>query len=213
MGSFIGVQKIAAAKIGISYKKYLNKIKKHKWCSGCKSWQLRKCFNIDNHRGDGLASKCHNCTRVKEKQTTKGRPSWFKGKKHSAATRKLISQRVRAKKLKPPMLGRKHTVETRIKISRILRERSAKGKRCHSYKDGKHSERMGLRYSVQYKRWRFDVYSRDKFTCQKCGDKKGGNLNAHHIKPFADYPELRFEVSNGITLCKTCHKKEHSKKL
>ena len=39
-----------------------------------------------------------------------------------------------------------------------------------------------------------------------CGDNKGGKLNAHHIKSFADYPELRFEVSNGITYCEDCHK-------
>ncbi len=48
-------------------------------------------------------------------------------------------------------------------------------------------------------------------TCQDCGDSRGGNLVAHHIKAFASYPDLRFEVSNGLTLCKSCHAKRHEK--
>lgn len=56
--------------------------------------------------------------------------------------------------------------------------------------------------------WRKSVYERDDYTCQKCG-KRGGVLNAHHIIPFSIDKSLRFEVSNGITLCAKCHKKEH----
>lgn len=59
----------------------------------------------------------------------------------------------------------------------------------------------------QYKKWRLDVYKRDKFKCQwpGCSASKKG-LNAHHIKTWADFPGLRFEVNNGITLCKLHHK-------
>ncbi len=56
----------------------------------------------------------------------------------------------------------------------------------------------------EYREWRTKVFERDNYTCQSCG-KKGGNLNAHHIQNFANYLELRFEISNGITLCKDCH--------
>ena len=56
-----------------------------------------------------------------------------------------------------------------------------------------------------YKQWRSAVYSRDGYCCQwpNCGSKK--RLNAHHIRTWARYPHLRFEVTNGITFCKRCH--------
>lgn len=56
-----------------------------------------------------------------------------------------------------------------------------------------------------YKEWRLRVYKRDKFTCQmpKCKNKK--RLQAHHIKKWSNATFLRYEVSNGITLCNKCH--------
>lgn len=59
--------------------------------------------------------------------------------------------------------------------------------------------------SSEYIRWRKAVYARDKRHCMMCG-KKTHRLNAHHIKRWADYPELRFEVSNGISLCIQHHR-------
>ncbi len=62
-----------------------------------------------------------------------------------------------------------------------------------------------LRSSVQYKDWRTAVFERDNWTCVFCG-LRGGKLHADHIKAFAFYPEFRFELSNGRTLCIPCHK-------
>jgi hypothetical protein len=58
--------------------------------------------------------------------------------------------------------------------------------------------------------WRSGIFKRDRFTCQKC-HQVGGKLNAHHIKSWADFPELRFDMSNGVTLCVNCHKEIHKK--
>ena len=70
------------------------------------------------------------------------------------------------------------------------------------------NEKMAIRNSMEYRDWRKAVYERDGYTCQICG-KRGGNLNAHHIKHFAQYPELRMDITNGITLCYDCHRAVH----
>lgn len=60
-----------------------------------------------------------------------------------------------------------------------------------------------------YQQWRNNIFERDNYTCQKCG-KYGGELNAHHKKPFKQFPELRYELDNGITLCVKCHKEKRN---
>ena len=64
------------------------------------------------------------------------------------------------------------------------------------------------RNTPEYKLWRLAVYQRDGFECKKCGERmrKGRNIQAHHIRKWADFPELRYNVNNGITLCWRCHK-------
>lgn len=67
-----------------------------------------------------------------------------------------------------------------------------------------------LRKSDEYKKWRKLVYERDYFTCQHCKIKQK-YLIAHHIKSWENYPKLRYKIANGITLCRSCHKKIHKK--
>ena len=62
-----------------------------------------------------------------------------------------------------------------------------------------------LRMSLEYKLWRESVFKRDNYTCIWCFSKSK-KLNADHIKRFAHYPELRFAIDNGRTLCEDCHK-------
>lgn len=94
------------------------------------------------------------------------------------------------------------------------REHSAKGKGNNHYnwKGGITSENSKIRKSTQYSEWRNSVFTRDNFTCQKCGATHI-NLNAHHIQPFFKFPELRMDIDNGITLCNTCHKLAHNWKI
>lgn len=77
------------------------------------------------------------------------------------------------------------------------------GKENHNYVSGCTDERNRLRRELR--QWSRDIMMRDGFTCVMC-HTVGGNLNAHHIKKFADYPELRLDINNGVTLCEPCHK-------
>lgn len=65
------------------------------------------------------------------------------------------------------------------------------------------------RNNAKYQRWRKAVLTRDEYLCQGCLTVEGSGLHVHHIKPWALYPELRYDVDNGLTLCAQCHKEIH----
>lgn len=73
-----------------------------------------------------------------------------------------------------------------------------------------------IRTSKSWIKWREAVFIRDNFTCRKCGIKnskgygKTIELNPHHIKSFKEHPGLAFDIRNGVTLCRECHKKTDS---
>jgi len=123
-------------------------------------------------------------------------------------------------KIKQSNLGQKRSEETKqkLKISRakqVMKPRTPeyrrkmsedrKGDKSHMWKGGITPINLAIRNQVEYRLWRESVFKRDNFTCVFCL-KRGGVLNADHIKPFAYYPELRFAIDNGRTLCVPCHK-------
>jgi hypothetical protein len=86
------------------------------------------------------------------------------------------------------------------------------GEKSHLWKGGiskvNKTERQLVMQTIEYKFWRKSCFERDNFTCQKTGIN-GGKLVVHHINNFADFPELRVAIDNGITLCEKCHKEFH----
>lgn len=149
----------------------------------------------------GTGQKGHNQphseeSRKKISNAHKGKPTW-------ASTHKEEMREI-SKKLgfKPPSnKGKKYSEEHKRKISHAL-----KGENNHFWKGGVTPINQKIRSSRECKLWRTAVFERDNYTCIWCGDNGWGNLEADHIKPFALYPELRFAIDNGRTLCKSCHK-------
>lgn len=87
------------------------------------------------------------------------------------------------------------------------------GPNSAAYIDGKAAERNHYRKeSPQLAKWRVAVFKRDNYTCQQCAGK-GGDLHAHHLKPYATHAELRLVLDNGLTLCVECHSRVHGRNL
>ncbi len=83
------------------------------------------------------------------------------------------------------------------------------GEKNPMWKGGITPANQKMRHSLTMKEWRLAVFERDNWTCCECGARSAkGNyvrIEAHHVKPFATFPELRVRVDNGMTLCKKCH--------
>lgn len=76
-----------------------------------------------------------------------------------------------------------------------------------NYIDGKRREtRHEAMGRIDYILWRTAVFTRDNYQCVLGGKSHGTKIEADHIKPWALYPELRYAIDNGRTLCKDCHK-------
>ena len=107
----------------------------------------------------------------------------------------------------------KHRSENDKKIMSKARVNSLKcprGEKHWNWKGGKtkiykHNDTEQFRY----KNWRSQVFKRDNWICQTCGRRSEAGspvyLEAHHIKSWTYYPELRYNIDNGITLCRECH--------
>lgn len=117
------------------------------------------------------------------------------------------------KKAVQSRIGLKRSAETRLKQSLVQR-----GEKGSNWQGGLTALNTAIRNSSYYVIWRMNVLKRDELKCVSCGDNQ--NLEADHIKPFSviirennikslqeafDCFEL-WDISNGRTLCRECHK-------
>lgn len=96
------------------------------------------------------------------------------------------------------------TLEHRIRLSARLQ-----GVSISEWQGFLSNKRQKDMDSSEYKEWRTSVFTRDNYTCARCGKRsvKGSEvvLCAHHLDSYSTHPEKRLDVNNGITLCNECH--------
>jgi hypothetical protein len=114
---------------------------------------------------------------------------------------------------KHPRFGMRTPEETRQKIANSLKGRF-RGRLNPQWKENAtHRWRVTLHNQCEYKEWRKQVFQRDNYSCKACGKPSNGDIQAHHILPLETNPELIFDVLDGITLCRKCHRSIKSKEL
>lgn len=134
-----------------------------------------------------------------KKKISSNHSKFWLGKKLSTETRKKLSESHKGKigywsgKKRPWLSERNKTIN-----------KQRVGEKHWNWRGGITPLNKKIRMSLEYKLWRKSVFERDNYTCVWC-NKSNCELNADHIKPFAYYPELRFAIDNGRTLCKLCH--------
>ena len=169
--------------------------------SAVKKGKKRIPFSIEHRRKLSESAKgkiISKETREKISEANKGHVGYYKNKHHSK--------------------------KTKLKISNSLKGKYT-GEKCPNWKGGITPLTHLIRCSFKYRQWRDDIYTRDNFICQECG-QCGGKLHAHHIKRFSSiiqYYEITtleealecdelWNINNGITLCEDCHKKTNNYK-
>lgn len=122
----------------------------------------------------------------------------FHGRRHSLKTKAILSEK--ASIPKPWLRGAGNGMSGRTGASNP------------NWKGGVSPERQRLYANAEYRALLTSVRKRDGLRCTKCRTPSGP-LHVHHVKSWAEYPELRFDPGNLVTLCKDCHDAEHRKEV
>lgn len=141
------------------------------------------------------------------------------GKKHSPETLARFSEMRRGRKQRPEtierrrksLIGKRRTPEQIARLAQIHRNRSEQtrrniaaakmGERNPMWKGGVTPDRC----TSQHIKWSRAIKKRDNYTCQMCGLQSKRGMEAHHVYSFTKYPSKRYDLDNGVTLCKPCH--------
>jgi 5-methylcytosine-specific restriction endonuclease McrA len=185
-------------------------------------WMKGRVASEEHRRRMSVAQKGrHHTDEAKQKisESAKGNTRWL-GKHHTEETKRKIGAvhkgKIISEEIKQKIREKRKQQVMKPCSEEMRRERSERnrGDKSHFWKGGIAPENERIRQGIEFRLWREAVFARDNWTCQDCGLRSGNGekvtLNAHHIKGFAKYPDLRFAIDNGITLCVKCHNKKRN---
>jgi len=147
-------------------------------CKNCRKTFLNHAYRINVGRGKFCSKECRYKFGIPDEM------------------RKQISETLTGRKIGP------HSKEWNEKIRQSQIGLKA-GDKHPKWKGGVTKEYLKERNQGRYSRWRKSVLEVGKYVCANCGDTY--NLDTHHVHGFLKYPELRYEVENGLVLCEPCH--------
>lgn len=179
----------------------------------------------------GITSeKCFKCSRMKKGQTNsggfkKGNISWLKGTKGILIVSKETRKKMSINRLGKPRNFSPEVIERIKEFNRnrdlsYLRQEDIKQKRInnlprgrahHKWLEDRSKLKMRFsRFSYENTKWRELVLQRDDFKCRIYNKECDGHLEVHHILEWSSYPELRYQLNNGITLCHAHHPRKRA---
>lgn len=101
--------------------------------------------------------------------------------------------------------GKIPSAETRVRMSENVANRKRGFQHYLWIEDRTQLKKDNRRGDSAYGEWRKQTWTRDNFKCRIADENCSGKIEAHHILGWAEYPELRYQLNNGITLCHAHH--------
>jgi 5-methylcytosine-specific restriction endonuclease McrA len=118
--------------------------------------------------------------------------------------------------VRKPSKLRDETIARNFAKARTSEIQRKNGEKISASLKARYGDRAWILSEVKLVRWAKAIKKRDNYTCRRCGitqdeylAKVGQNIQSHHIKPKETFPELAYNLDNGLTLCGTCHGKVH----
>lgn len=171
-----------------------------------KHWKIK---DTSNYRGSVKGRKVKDTSKMHHSAWNKGLKGLNSGDKNS-------------------FYGKKHTEATKIKMRESAMKKFARmteeerknygkgwkgkfGSQHIRYKlDRTTLSKRQERNDMAYKEWRKQVWIRDNYKCRMVNNECNGKIIAHHILSWTNYPELRYIINNGITLCLAHHPRKRA---